>query len=128
MPEGRGIRAGDLMNREQTIERLRLWAARAQREALYADNHDNMLNWQAQSQVLSGVANFLSDQGANLDDFAIWKRVVADREESLAQWMALKGGAQASYLAGQVAGYDVALTALRDAAGRVWPRVEPHVN
>ncbi len=116
------------MNREQTIERLRQWAARAQSEALYADNHDNMLNWQAQSQVLSGVANFLSDQGANLDDFAIWKRVAADREESLSQWMALSGGAQASYLAGQVAGYDVALTSLRDSAGRVWPRTEPHVN
>jgi hypothetical protein len=114
------------MNREQTIERLRVWAARAQSEALYADNRENMLHWQAQSQVLSGVANFLSDQGANLDDFATWKRVVADREASLAQWMARKGGVEAAYLAGQVAGYDVALTALRDAAGRVWPRVEPH--
>lgn len=116
------------MNLEQTIQRLRLWAARAQHEAQEADNRADMLHWQAQGQVLGGVANFLADQGQRLDSLQIWTRVVADREEAMAAWFSHKGGPEASFYSGAVAGYDVALTALTDVGGKVWPRVEPHIG
>jgi hypothetical protein len=116
------------MNRDQVAERLRAWAARAQREALEADTHENILHWQAQAQVLSSIANFLADQGGESSNEQIWTRVVADRSKSLAAWLSQPEGDEAAYYAGEVAGYDVALTALRDLAGKVWPRVEPHVG
>lgn len=116
------------MTREETIERLRAWATRAQHEAVEADTREDVLNWQAQAQVLSNIANFVADQGATMDDIQIWTRVVTDRETSMASWLALKGGPEAMWYAGEVAGYDTALTALADVAGRVWPRYEPHVG
>lgn len=116
------------MNREQTIERLRAWAARAQHEAQEADTREDILQWQGQAEVLSSVASFMADQGGQGGDQRLWKRVVADRERSMAAWLARREGTEAAYYAGQVAGFDVALTALKDVAGRVWPRIEPHVG
>ena len=116
------------MTREETVARLRAWAARAQHEALEADTRENILHWQAQAQVLSSIASFLADQGSTSDDDQIWKRVVADRSKSLAVWLIQPAGAEAAFYAGEVAGYDVALTALRDLTGRVWPLAEPHVG
>ncbi len=116
------------MTREETVDRLRAWAAGAQREAMEADTRENILNWQAQAAVLSSIASFLADQGGESDDEQIWTRVVADRNKSLAAWLAQPEGSEAAFYAGEVAGYDVALTALRDLTGRVWPLVEPHVG
>lgn len=116
------------MTRDETIERLRIWAARAQREATLADTRENILNWQAQAQVLSSIANFLADQGGESADEQLWARFVADRAKSMAAWLAEPEGPDAATYAGEVAGYDVALTALRDVGGRVWPRVEPHIG
>ena len=114
-------------NREEMIERLRTWSARALHEAQYADNHEDILQWQGQSAVLSGVANYLADQSAD-DDFTIWRQVVGDRSKSLAEWMARQGGPEAALYAGQVAGFDVALTVLKDPEARNWPKYEPHAN
>ena len=114
-------------SREEMIERLRTWSARALHEAQYADNHDDVLQWQGQSAVLSGVANYLADQSAD-DDFTIWRQVVGDRSKSLAEWMARQGGPEAALYAGQVAGFDVALTVLKDPEARNWPKYEPHTN
>lgn len=116
------------MNLEQTIQRLRIWAARAQNEAQEADTQADRLQWQAQAQVLAGVANFLADQGQRMDELQIWTRVVADREEAMAAWFGHQGGPDAQYYSGAVAGYDVALTALTAVGGKVWPRVEPHIG
>ena len=113
--------------REEMIERLRVWSARALHEAQYADTREDILHWQGQSAVLSGVANYLEDQ-SGADDFTIWRQVVGDRSKSLAEWMARQGGAEASLSAGQVAGFDVALTALKDPEARNWPKYEPHAN
>lgn len=115
-------------NRAATIERLRVWARRAQSEAQYADTRENTLNWQAQAQVLNSVASFLADQGAQMSDFAVWERVVSDRSSSLAAWQAQQEGPEVATYAGEVAGYDVALTALRDVDGKMWPRTDPHAN
>jgi hypothetical protein len=116
------------MTRDEIIGRLRAWAARAQNEAVQADTRDNILQWQAQAQVLSSVANFLADAGSDIDDEQIWLRVVSDRSKSLAAWLAEPEGPAAAHYAGEVAGYDVALTTLRDLSGTVWPRAEPHVG
>ena len=114
--------------REQTIQRLRIWARRAQSEAQYADTREDMLNWQGQTEALSSVASFLDNQGAQLGDFAIWSQVVGDREKALANWQAQQTGPEVSYYAGLVAGYDVALTALPDVDGKIWPRNDAHVG
>ncbi|HEY8326297.1 MAG: hypothetical protein ACHQ1E_07530 [Ktedonobacterales bacterium] len=116
------------MNREQTIERMRAWARRAQSEAENADTRDDQLNWRGQVQALNGVASYLSEQGAQLDDFAIWEQVVADREKARLAWIDAQEGPVVSSYAGQVAGFDVALTALKDVDNVVWPRFEPHIG
>ena len=116
------------MNREQTVERLRAWARRAQSEAQYADTRDDRLKWQGQAQALSGVASLLGEQGAQLSDFEIWSQVVSDREKSLTAWKERQSGPEINTYAGQMAGYDVALTALKDVDGVVWPRREPHAG
>lgn len=116
------------MNREQTIERMRVWARRAQSEAEYADTREDKLNWRGQAQALNGVASYLSEQGAQLDDFAIWEQVVADREKARLAWIDAQEGPSVSAYAGQVAGFDVALTALKDVDNVVWPRFEPHIG
>ncbi|HLY31065.1 MAG TPA: hypothetical protein VKQ36_08545 [Ktedonobacterales bacterium] len=114
--------------RAQTIARLRIWAQRAQSEAQYADTQADARKWQEQAGVLSSVANFLDDQGSRLSDFAIWSQVVADREKALANWQAQQSGPEVARYAGQVEGYDLALTALRDVDGKIWPRNDPHVG
>jgi hypothetical protein len=116
------------MNREQTVERLRAWARRAQSEAQYADTRENQLKWQGQAQALVGVASLLADQGGRMNDFDLWTRVVSDREKSLVAWEEAQSGAEINTYAGQMAGYDVALTALKDVDGVVWPRREPHAG
>jgi hypothetical protein len=114
-------------SREEMIERLREWSARALHEAQYADTQENALNWQGQAQVLGGVANYLTDQ-SDADDFTVWRQVVGDRAKSLAEWMMRQDGADGALYAGQVAGFDVALTVLKDPEARNWPRYEPHAN
>ena len=116
------------MNREQTVERLRAWARRAQSEAQYADTREDRLAWQGQAQALTGVASLLAEQGAQASDFDVWAQVVSDREKSLTAWKEAQEGPDINTYAGQMAGYDVALTALRDVDGVVWPRREPHAG
>lgn len=116
------------MNREQTIERIRVWARRAQSEAQYADTRADVLNWRGQAQALNGVASFLAEQGAQLDDFDIWSQVVADREKSRLSWLEMQSGPEVALYAGQVSGFDVALTALKDVDNVTWPRREPHIG
>jgi hypothetical protein len=116
------------MNREQTVERLRAWARRAQSEAQYADTREDRLKWQGQAQALSSVASLLAEQGAQRSDFEIWSQVVSDREKSLAAWQERQSGQEINLYAGQMAGYDVALTTLKDVDGVVWPRLDPHVG
>jgi hypothetical protein len=108
------------VNRDHAIERLRVWAARAQQEAEYADTMEDTLNWQGQAQVLSSTATYLSGPGAQADDSIIWKQVVADREGAIVAWEKQQEGPQAMYAAGTVAGYDVALTILADVMGRTY--------
>lgn len=107
-------------NREQVIGRLRVWAARAQHEAQYADTQADILNWQGQSQVLGSIATYLAGPGAQVDDAAIWRQIVADRSSALAEWEQRQEGAEAMLYAGAVAGYDVALTALADVMGKTF--------
>ena len=116
------------MNREQTVDRLRAWARRAQSEAQYADTRADQLSWLGQAQALSGVASLLAEAGERVADFDLWEQVVADREKSLASWKEVQSGPEINTYAGQMAGYDVALTALKDVDGVVWPRRDPHVG
>lgn len=116
------------MTLEAAIESLRVWASRALNEAVQADTREDLLSWQAQATVLLSLANFLADQGARLGAVQLWTRVVTDREKSIAAWLAQQGGPEAAQYAGEVAGYDLALTVLKDVSGRVWPRIEPHVG
>ncbi len=116
------------MDRQQTIAQLRYWATSARHEAQMADTYANQLKWQGQAQVLATVAAALADQPESDDTFTFWRRVVGDREQALASWQEQQEGPEVMYLSGQVAGYDLALTAIKDVAGRVWPRLEPHAG
>jgi hypothetical protein len=116
------------MNREQTIERLHAWARRAQSEAQYADTRTDADSWRGQALALNGVASFLAEQGAQMTDFAIWSQVVADREKVLTSWLETKRGPEVAFESGQVSGFDVALTTLKDVDGVAWPRREPHIG
>lgn len=116
------------MTRAEAVERLLVWAQLAQHEAAQADTRASMLHWQAQGQVLSTVANFVSSQDPQTADAVIYRLVVADRTRSLTEWAARAGGEAADFYAGAVAGYDLALTTIRDMGGRVWPRVDEHAG
>lgn len=118
MLHGRGIH----VTREQTIERLRIWAARAYSEAEHADTRANRLNWQGQAQVLTNVAAYLAGQGADATDEECWEQVVTDRQQALGAWQQEQEGSQAMLYSGMVAGYDVALTAIKDLMGREFPQ------
>ena len=114
------------MTRAEAVERLRVWAQRAQHEAAQADTRASMLQWQAQSQALTAVANFVASQDPQTPDDVVYRLVVADRTRSLTEWLAREGGEAADFYAGAVAGYDLAITTIRGMDGRVWPRVDAH--
>jgi len=116
------------VTRDEAVARLRAWSARAQHEALEADTWEDAQNWQGQAQVLDGVASFVGGQGPDVEDAVVWRRVVADRERALAEWLSRQGSRDAAFSAGAIAGYDLALTTLKDMAGRVWPKIEPHAG
>ncbi len=108
------------MTREQVIDRLRVWAARANSEALEADTSADRLNWTGQAQVLGDVAAFLANQGAGLDLERVRLQVIAGRQQAIAAWeLARQNGHDLALHAGEVAGYDVMLSLLRD-AGTSW--------
>lgn len=108
------------MTRDQAIERLRIWAQRAQAEANEADGGIDLLNWTGQAQVLSSVAEFLAGQGSQLDPAGIRLRNINGRQESLAAWgLARNNPRDLALHAGEVAAYDLALSLLTD-AGEHW--------
>lgn len=108
------------MTREQAIDRLRVWAARAQSEANEADNSGDKLHWTGQAQVLSSVAEFLASQGAQLDPQAVRLQVISGRQRSLGAWdLARNNERDLALHAGEVAGFDLTLALLQD-AGQNW--------
>ena len=103
------------MTREQVIERLRVWAARANSEALEADTTAGRLNWAGQAQVLGDVAAFLANQGAGLDLERVRLQVIGGRQQAIAAWeLARENERELALHAGEVAGYDITLSLLRD--------------
>jgi hypothetical protein len=114
------------VTRAEAVERLHVWAQRAQHEAAQADTRASMLQWQAQGQALSAVASFLASQDPETSEDVIYRLVVADRARSLSEWAAREGGEAAAFYAGAVAGYDLAITTIKDMGGRAWPRVDDH--
>jgi hypothetical protein len=103
------------VTREQAIERLRVWAARANSEALEADTPADQLNWTGQAQVLGDVAAFLASQGSELDLERVRLQVIDGRQQSIAAWaLAQDNPRDLALHAGEVAGYDVTLSLLRD--------------
>jgi hypothetical protein len=108
------------VTREQVIERLRVWAARANSEALEADTPADRLNWTGQAQVLGDVAAFLANQSAGLELDGVRLQVIEGRQQAIAAWEQARENARDLALhAGEVAGYDLTLTLLRD-VGNNW--------
>lgn len=108
------------MTREQAIDRLRVWAARAQSEANEADNPTDKLQWTGQAQVLSSIAEFLASQGAQLDPQAVRLQVISGRQRSLGAWdLARQNERDLALHAGEVSGFDLTLDLLQD-AGQNW--------
>jgi hypothetical protein len=103
------------VTREQVIDRLRVWAARANSEALEADTTADRLNWTGQAQVLGDVAAFLANQGAGLDLERVRLQVINGRQQAIAAWeLARENERELALHAGEVAGYDITLSLLRD--------------
>lgn len=108
------------MTREQMIERLRVWALRAQSEADNADNVADTLTWTGQAQVLSGIAEYLASQGSQLGPGAARLQIISGRQKSIGAWdLARDKPRDLALHAGEVSGYDLALTLLND-AGNIW--------
>jgi hypothetical protein len=108
------------VTREEAVDRLRVWAARAQNEAEYADTADDRLHWQGQAQVLSSVATFVAGPGLQMSDEQLWQQVASDRSSAFSAWERTQEGPEAMLYAGMVAGYDVAVTTITDAGRRTW--------
>ena len=109
------------MTREQVIERLRVGAARAQSEATEAGVPTNVANWLGQAQILSGAAEFMAGQGAQLDPPRVRLQLISGRQKSLAAWdLARENERDLALHAGEVAGYDLALSLLKE-MGDTWP-------
>ena len=107
------------MTREQTIDRLRVWAQRAQSEANEADEKSDVLSWTGQAQVLSSIAEYMAGQGARLDPPGLRLQVINGRQKSLEAWgLARTDNNALSLHAGEVAAYDLALTLLKDTGDR----------
>jgi hypothetical protein len=110
----------DRVTREQAIERLRVWAARAQSEAQEADQPSDVWQWTGQAQVLNGIAAFLSGAGAQLDLAAVRLQIISGRQKSIGAWeLARENERDLALHAGEVAAYDVALALLND-VGAAW--------
>jgi hypothetical protein len=108
------------VTREQVIERLRVWAARANSEALEADTPGDQLNWTGQAQVLGDVAAFLASQGSGPDLERVRLQVIGGRQQAIAAWeLARENPRDLALHAGEVAGYDITLVLLRD-VGSGW--------
>ncbi len=108
------------MTKELMIERLRVWAARAQSEAQHADTPEDVVNWTGQAQVLGSIAAFLAAQGAQLDPAGVRLQIVNDRQKSIRAWEQARDDEPAlARSAGEVTGYDLALALLKD-AGSGW--------
>jgi hypothetical protein len=108
------------VTREQIIERLRVWALRAQSEADNADTPTDMLTWTGQAQVLSSIAEFLASQGSQLGPGEARLQVISGRQKSIGAWDLARGQPRDLALhAGEVAGYDLALSLLKD-IGSTW--------
>jgi hypothetical protein len=102
------------------IDRLRVWALRAQSEADNGDNLIDTLTWTGQAQVLNGIAEFLASQGSQLGPGAARLQVISGRQKSISAWDMARGNPRDLALhAGEVAGYDLALSLLKD-AGATW--------
>jgi hypothetical protein len=108
------------VTREQVIDRLRVWAGRALWEAGQADRPTDVLQWTGQAQVLSGIAEFLAGQGAQLDLAALRVQIISGRQKSIGAWdLARNNERDLALHAGEVAGYDLALSLLKS-AGESW--------
>lgn len=108
------------MTREQVIDRLRVWAIRAQSEAQQADTPEDVANWTGQAQVLSGIGEFMLGQGAQLDPAGVRLQVISGRQKSIGAWdLARHTERELALHAGEVTGYDLALSLLKD-AGQSW--------
>jgi hypothetical protein len=102
------------------IDRLRVWSLRAQSEADNADNTTDMLSWTGQAQVLSSVAEFLASQGTQLGPGAARLQIISGRQKSIGAWDLARGNPRdLAVHAGEVAGYDLALSLLQD-VGATW--------
>jgi hypothetical protein len=108
------------VTREQMIERLRVWALRAQSEADNADNTTDMLTWTGQAQVLGSIAEFLASQGSQLGPGGARLQIISGRQKSIGAWDLSRNNPRDLALhAGEVAGYDLALSLLKD-VGSTW--------
>ena len=114
-------------SREEMVERLRGWSARALHEAQYADTQERCASMAGSGAVLGGVANYITDQ-SDADDFATGVRWWGTAPRASTEWMMRQDGADGALYAGQVAGFDVAMTVLKDPEARNWPKYEPHAN
>ena len=100
------------MDRQAFIERLRVWAARADGEVTHTHGADQAA-WQGQAGVLHALASVVASSGVT-DPLTLRRQIIADRQKTLAAWNAERAEARAAVFTGEAQGYELVLDLLKD--------------
>ncbi len=101
------------MNRQTFIERLRVWAVRADHEA--AESFDTAkLAWQGQAGVLHALANVVASGNGGNDPADLRKQIIFERQKVLDAWNQDRDPVRAAGLSGEVQGYELVLDLLKE--------------
>ena len=90
------------MNRQQFIQQLRSWAARAASETTYSLD-TGKITWQSNADVLRATAEMLASGANPLVTLASFrKQVIGDRLKSIQEWESTSSPQAAAQYAGEV--------------------------
>jgi hypothetical protein len=103
---------------EQFQDRLRAWSARAAHEVENSSG-EIAASWKGQHKVLGAVTMYMQGEGARYSPAQFRLSLLEDRERARLRWEAAKDRHEAAHLSGEVAGYDLVLTLLKE-AGPTW--------
>ena len=103
---------------EQFQERLRVWSARAAHEVENSSG-EIAASWKGQQRVLGNVLMYAQGQGAQYAPGQVRQTLIEDSGRARLRWEASRDRQEVAELAGEVAGYELILTLLKD-AGPTW--------
>ena len=103
---------------EQFQDRLRAWSARAAHEVENSSG-DIAASWKGQYRVLGNVLMYAQGQGAQYAPGQVRLGLIEESGRARLRWEASRDRQEVAELSGEVAGYELVLTLLKD-AGPTW--------